>query len=361
MHCFQQPAMDLSLSLEEISQITAPDRVVGATGRRIARVAALNDARPGDLSFLANLKYKKEVPTSKASVILVPVGYEGTPSEEQVFFYLENPTVGLARICARIEQQLWPRPAPGVHPSAVIGENCRISSSATVGPMCVIEDGVVIGERTVLQGQVFLGRHVTVDEDAHLMANVTVQGYCRIGKRVRLHSGVVIGGDGFGYDTDAVGRHEKLPQVGEVVLGDDVEIGANSTIDRARFDRTEVGEGTKIDNLVQLGHNVVVGKYCLIVAQVGIAGSTQIEDHVVIGGQAGLGGHLTVGKGSMIAAKAGINKSLAPKSYVSGSPALPIVLDHKLTVLRKRLPDLFRSVEELEKAVKNLSTEPKES
>lgn len=352
--------MNLSLSIEEISSFTKPQRVAGTTDQPIRRIAALNEAHPGDLSFLGNLKYRKDVASTRASLVLVPHDFPGTPAEGQVFFYQENPTLALARICSRVEHQLWPRPAPGIHPSAVIGEGCTIPATATVGPLCVVEEGASLGEHTVLQAHVFVGRHVAIGEECFLMANVTVQGHCRIGNRVRLHSGVVIGGDGYGYDTNASGRHEKLPQVGEVVLGDDVEIGANSTIDRARFDRTEVGEGTKIDNLVQLGHNVVIGKHCLVVALVGIAGSTRVGDHVVIGGQAGLSGHLNIGSGSMIAAKSGVSKDLPPKSYVGGAPALPILLDHKLTVLRKRLPDLFRDIAQLQEAVKNLSTEPKE-
>lgn len=338
--------------------MTGPERTAGKTSRSVGRIAALGNAEPGDLSFLANAKYKKEVASSRASVVLVPRDYDGAPQEGQVFLFQENTTLALGRICTRIEQSLWPRPEPGIHPSAVVAKNCKIAESATVGPLCVVEEGAVIGERTVLQGQVFVGRAVVVGDDCWLGAHVAIQGHCRLGARVWLHSGVVIGGDGFGYDTDRNGRHQKLPQVGEVVIGDDVEIGANTTIDRARFDRTEIGEGTKIDNLVQLGHNVVIGRHCLIVAQVGIAGSTRIEDHVVIGGQAGLSGHLCVGKGSMIAAKTGITKDLPPKSYVSGVPALPIMLDRKISVLKKRLPDLFRSVDELEAAVKKLSTEP---
>lgn len=350
--------MDLSLSVEEIAAITGPERILGSTVDPIGRIASLGDARRGDLSFLANLKYKKEVATSKASLLLVPADYDGVPAKGQIFFVQKSTTLALARICTRIEQRLWPRPAPGIHPSAVIGKGCAIAPSASIGPLCVVEDGVVIGEQSVLQGQVFLGRGVVVGEDCFLAAHVVVQGHCHLKARVRFHSGVVIGGDGFGFNTDATGRHEKLPQVGEVMIGDDVEIGANTTIDRARFDRTEIGEGTKIDNLVQIGHNVIIGKHCLIVALVGIAGSTKIEDHVVIGGQAGIGGHIRVGRGSMIAAKTGVGKDLPPKSYVSGTPALPILLDHKLTALRKRLPHLFRSFEELEATVKKLSSEP---
>ncbi len=346
--------MQLSLTVDEIAAITGPARTAGETTGPIQRIAALKDAGPGDLSFLANTKYRKEVAGSEASIILVPEDFEGEPREGQAFFFQENTSLALARVCARIEQRLWPRPAQGIHPTAVVHERARIAPTASVGPLCIVEEGATVGEHAVLQGQVFVGRGVAIGDDSFLAANVTVQGHCRLGARVRLHPGVVIGADGFGYDTGSDGRHRKLPQVGEVVIGDDVEIGAGTTIDRARFDRTEIGEGTKIDNLVQIGHNVLIGKYCLIVAQVGVAGSTVIEDQVIIGGQAGISGHLSIGRGSMIAAKAGISKTLPPKSYVAGVPALPIMLDHRLNALRKRLPDLFRDFEELDAAVKKL-------
>src|SRR5690606_4457453 len=186
---------------------------------------------------------------------------------------------------------------------------------------------------------------------------VSVQGHCEIGDRVRIHSGAVIGADGYGYDTNREGKHRKLPQVGTVVIGNDVEIGANTTIDRARFEKTEIGEGTKIDNLVQIGHNVIVGRHCLIVAQVGIAGSTRIEDHVVLGGQVGVAGHLRIGRGSMVAAKAGVGQDLEPGSKVGGLVALPLMLHQKITILQRRLPDLFRDVDELREKVNMLSKE----
>lgn len=347
--------MALSLSIDEISAITHPGKILGETGARIQRIASLSDAQSGDLSFLANPKYRKEVGTSRASLIFVPADYDGEPAEGQVLFFLENTSIGLARICDRIARTLWPQPAAGIHPAAVIGEGCQIPASASIGPLCVIEDGVSIGEGTVLQGQVFLGRGVSVGENCFFMAQVVVQGHCRIGNRVRLHSGVVIGADGYGYHTSSEGKHQKLPQVGTVILGDDVEIGANTTIDRARFERTEIGEGTKIDNLVQIGHNVIVGRYCLIVAQVGIAGSTVVEDHVIIGGQAGVGGHLRLGRQSQIAGQSAVVRNVPVGGKVTGSPAQSLLLEQKLIILTRRLPGLFRNVDQLKQTVKMLS------
>jgi UDP-3-O-[3-hydroxymyristoyl] glucosamine N-acyltransferase len=216
-----------------------------------------------------------------------------------------------------------------------------------VGPLCVVEPGAAIGERVHLQSGVFVGRGSVVGDDSWLMAGVVISPECTLGKRVRLHPGVVIGADGFGYEFVA-GRHEKVPQVGTVEIGDDVEIGANSTVDRARFEKTSIGEGTKIDNLVQVGHNVVIGKHCLLCALVGVAGSVTLEDYVVVGGQSGLAGHLTVHKGAKIAAQSGVKEDIPPNASVWGSPSLPLLLEQKLTILRSRLPELFKRVDALE-------------
>jgi UDP-3-O-[3-hydroxymyristoyl] glucosamine N-acyltransferase len=222
-----------------------------------------------------------------------------------------------------------------------------VPPSATVGPLCVVEADARIGERAHLQAQVFIGRGATVGDDCWLMPGCMIAAECGLGERVRLQPGVVIGSDGFGYEF-VNGRHEKVPQVGTVVIGNDVEIGANTTLDRARFSRTAVGEGTKIDNLVQIGHNVVIGRHCMVCAQVGISGSTTIEDYVIIGGQAGLAGHITVGRGSKIDGQSGVNADLEPKSFVKGTPCLPYQLEQRINVLRRKLPDLFRRVGAIE-------------
>lgn len=179
------------------------------------------------------------------------------------------------------------------------------------------------------------------------MPGVTVTAECELGRRVRLQPGVVIGSDGFGYEF-VKGRHEKVPQVGNVVIGDDVEIGANATLDRARFSRTVVGEGTKIDNLVQIAHNVVIGRHCILCSQVGISGSTTLEDYVVLGGQAGLGGHITIGKGAKAGGQAGITSDVAPGAFVNGTPAIPYMLERRLAVLHQRLPELVKRLDTLE-------------
>lgn len=343
--------MEFSLSQAEIIEIVQASSTRGATTDNVRGIASLQAAHPGDLSFLGNPKYKPEVAATHASIVLLPLDSTEDPKPNQLFLLLEKPSVGLARLCARLEQMLWPKPKPGIHPSAVIAPDVNIPATATIGPLCVIETGAVIGERTHLQAQVFLGSKVRVGSDCWLMPGATVTAECILGDRVRLHPGVVVGSDGFGYEFTA-GRHEKIPQVGRVVVHNDVEIGANAALDRARFSETIIGEGTKLDNLVHVGHNVVIGKHCLICGQVGFAGSTTVEDYVIIGGQAGIAGHINIGRGCKIDGQTGVNSSLEPGSSVKGSPCLPYSTEQRVNVLRKRLPELFKRVDSIEEKLK---------
>jgi len=342
--------MQVQFTAAEVAEIVVPKASRGATSVVIRGLAALKDAAAGDVSFLGNAKYKGDVAGSRASIVLLPADYAGEPAAEQLFLLVENPSVALARICARIEQTLWPKPAAGVHPAAFVDPTAVVAPTATVGPMCVIEAGARVGERVHLQAQVFVGRNARIGDDTWIMPGGIVAAECVLGQRVRLQPGVVVGADGFGYEF-VKGRHEKVPQVGTVVIGDDVEIGANSTLDRARFSRTVVGEGTKIDNLVQIAHNVIVGKHCMLCSQVGISGSTTLEDYVVLGGQAGVGGHITIGKGVKAGGRAGITSDIEPGAFVNGTPAIPYLLERRIAVLQRRLPDLFRRVDSLEEQI----------
>ena len=340
--------MQVAYTPGEIAAFVGALRSSGATTATVRDIASLSTAQAGDLSFLGNVKYKSQVPASEATVLLLPPDYQGEPKPNQVFLYVENPSVALARLCARIEQSLWPKPAPGIHASAVVASTATVDATAHIGPLCVVEDGVRIGAGTVVQASVFLGQDVQIGEGCWIMPGCTIVAGCTLANRVRLQPGVVIGSDGFGYEF-INGRHEKIPQIGIVTIGDDVEIGANSNLDRARFSRTVVGEGTKVDNLVQIGHNVVIGKHCILCAQVGISGSATIEDYVIMGGQAGIGGHITLGKGSKIGGQTGLSYTVAPGSYVNGTPAIPYMLERRLQILHQRLPDLFKRMDILEK------------
>ncbi len=345
--------MQIAFPADDIVSMVQPAAMRGRTDAVITGLAALLSARQGDLSFLGNARYKGEVASTEASIVLLPVDFVGEPADNQLYLLVDKPSVALAKVCARIEQGLWPRPAPGIHPSAVVSADARIASSATVGPLCVVEAGAEIGERTHLEAHVFVGRDVRIGADAWLMPGVHVSAECILHDRVRLHPGVVVGSDGFGYEFVG-GHHEKVAQVGRVEIESDVEVGANSTIDRARFAVTRIGEGTKIDNLVQIGHNCLIGRHVILCAQVGLAGSTILEDYVVMGGQSGAGGHITVGKGVKAGGRAALVSDVPAGSYVNGNPAIPYMLERRIAVLKQRLPDLFRRVDTLESELEAL-------
>jgi UDP-3-O-[3-hydroxymyristoyl] glucosamine N-acyltransferase len=343
----------IAYTVDDLLRLVGEGKPEGEAAQPVGSVASLKQAQSGDLAFLGNLKYKADVTGCRASIIFLPENFEGQPAAGQAFIRVPKPSLALARVCREIERLLWPKPAPGVHPSAVVDPSAQVDAGAHVGPLCVLEAGARVGAGAVLQAQVYVGREAVVGPDCWLMPRVAVMEYCTLGRRVRLHGGVVVGSDGFGYDTNN-GVHEKVPQIGRVVIEDDVEIGANSTLDRARFSETRIGEGTKIDNLVQIGHNVVMGKHCLIVAQVGISGSTTLEDYVMVGGQAGLTGHLRIGTGAMIGAQSGVIHDLPAKSYVRDSPSMPYMVAQKVHVLKGRLPELFKRMARIEEVVETI-------
>ncbi|MGH8016977.1 MAG: UDP-3-O-(3-hydroxymyristoyl)glucosamine N-acyltransferase [Opitutaceae bacterium] len=348
--------MQFSFSISELVKICAPLQVEGDTAEAITGIASLAQARSGDLSFLGSKRYRAAVAESKASVVLVPADYAGTPSPNQTYLRVENPSSALGRICRQLEVLLWPRPVPSVHASAVIDKSARIGEGAAIGPFCVIETGATIGAGAWIEAGAFIGRSGGIGDNCRVGPGARVLAECVLGDRVMLHAGVVVGSDGFGYETVA-GRHEKLSQVGNVIVGNDVEIGANSTIDRGRFSATTIGEGTKIDNLVQIGHNCVIGRHCILCSQVGLAGSTTLEDYVVMGGQSGCAGHLEVGKGSMIAGRTAIYSDEAPGSKLKGDPPMPIAQAQRVAALTKRLPEFFARLEKMEKKLGDSETE----
>ncbi|MEM0966944.1 MAG: UDP-3-O-(3-hydroxymyristoyl)glucosamine N-acyltransferase [Verrucomicrobiota bacterium] len=340
--------MKFSLPFTDFLSTLGDRSIEGSWDGEITGISTLSGARKGDLSFLGNSKYTHEVAQSTASVLLLPLDYEGHPGADQVYVRVENPSFALGRLCALLERRYWPRSPAGIHPTAVIDRDAVVHESASVGPYCLVSAGTKIGPDALLASHVSLGANVVIGAESRILTHVTVGDFCEIGERVILNPGVVIGADGFGYET-VDGVHQKIPQIGRVILERDVEVGANTTIDRARFSETRVGEGTKIDNLVQIGHNVQIGKYCLIVAQVGISGSTTVEDYVVIGGQSGVVGHVLLGKGSQIGAQSGVSKSLPPGSAVRGSPAFDLNLYHRITALQRRLPEIFTRFKNFEK------------
>lgn len=341
--------MTLALTIDQLASLTEAQSVEGdaaARARTLQGIAALVDASASDLSFLANPRYASEVATSRAGAVLVPVDHVGQPSAGQVFLRVEKPSYALALVCAAIEARLWPRPAAGIHGTAAIDASAQVDPTAHIGPGCTILAGAVVGPRAVLEAQCHLGAGARVGAESWLKPRVTVADYCVVGARCRLQSGAVVGSDGFGYEP--VGeRIERIPQIGVVELEDDVEVGANTTLDRARFSRTVVGRGTKIDNLVQVAHNVRIGRHCLVAAQVGIAGSTVLGDGCVLAGQAGVAGHLRLGDRVKLGAQAGLFEDVPADGFMNGSPAMPFGLERRVAVLSRRLPDLFKKVDSL--------------
>ena len=337
----------ISFSLDDLVKVAEGATVHGETTQLITGIASLKEACAGDLSFLGNPKYTPAVKDSKASVLFLPSDYKGDPKTDQVYLRMENPSLALARLTHELEKELWPPFTPGIHPSAVVHENAQLDATCFVGPLCVVEEGAVVESGVYLQGNVFIGRFAKIGTQSRLLTNVCVQDFCELGAEVILQPGCVIGSDGFGYETED-GFHHKVPQVGRVVIEDRVEVGANSTIDRARFQETRIGAGTKIDNLVQVAHNVHIGNNCLVVAQVGISGSTVVGENVTIGGQAGVGGHLRIGDRVSIAGQSGVSKNLEAGTVVRGTPALPFVFFQRLVALQKRLPEFFKRLKKLE-------------
>ncbi len=338
--------MTTSFTLAELAALTGAEAVEGACAGPVTGVAALAEATSADLSFLGNAKYADAVASSKAGAILVPVAFAGKPSAGQAFLRVANPSYALALLCGVLEARLWPRPTAGIHPSAVVAPSAKVDPAAHVGPFCVIGEGATVAAGATLEARCHVGARASVGADCWLKPGVVVGDYCVLGARCRIQSGAVIGSDGFGYEP-VDGEIRRIPQIGNVVLEDDVEVGANSTLDRARFSRTVVGRGTKIDNLVQIAHNVRIGRQCLITAQVGIAGSTTLGDHCVLGGQSGVAGHLTLGDRVRLGAQTGLFEDVPADGFMNGTPAVPFGLERRLVVLSRRLPDLFKKVDSL--------------
>jgi len=333
--------MKYSISFEKLLDLFPDAEVVGNTNQtKFSGISALERATCGDISFLGNAKYKTLVSTSDASVILLPHSYTGAPNHNQAYLKIDDPSVGLACLCKFLEKEFAPAQLVEIHSSAWIDPTAKVGEGVSVGAFSFIGKNAIIGKNTNIGTHCHLGDYTVVGENCRIHPSVKLLTHCEIGSRVTLNAGVVVGSEGYGFDT-VEGTHEKIPHLGKVVIEDDVEIGANTCLDRARFEETRIGKGTKIDNLVQIGHNVRIGKGCLIVAQVGIAGSVKFEDGVVVGGQAGFAGHLTIGKGAKIAGQAGITKSVSPGAFLKGNPALPFQLSQRISILQKRLPELF--------------------
>ena len=305
----------MDVTLDDLARLVG-GKVTGDGKTVIRAVNGIREAGAGDITFLANSKYAPLLASTKASAVIVA---DGTPAPIPTLS-VRNPDLAFGKVAEHLGGGSS-RPPAGVHPTAVVSPKATLGKNVSIGAGTVVEDGASIGDNSVLYPQVYVGSEATIGPDAMIYPQVVVRERCRIGARVILHSGTVIGSDGFGYATDK-GVHHKIPQVGIVVVEDDVELGANVTVDRARFGRTVIGKGTKIDNLVQIGHNVSIGRHCIIVAQCGISGSVVIEDHVILAGQVGLPDNVTIGERAIIGARSGVMSDIPPGEKWLGYPAM---------------------------------------
>jgi UDP-3-O-[3-hydroxymyristoyl] glucosamine N-acyltransferase len=313
---------------------------------RIRGVNELAAAGDGDITFIAKPAMAEVANASGASAVIMP---SDAIQSTKPGIRVKNPYLAIAIIHNYFMQT--PFSATGIHPGAHVGDECRIPQAVAIGPRAVLGQGVILGERVTIGPGTVIGDRTVIGDDCQLHANVTIYPQCRIGNRVIIQSGAVIGSDGFGYATDEQGRHVKRPHVGVVEIEDDVEIGANACIDRATFGKTVISRGSKIDNMVQLAHNVKVGENCLIVAQVGIAGSTSLGRGVVVGGQVGVVGHVHLGDGVMIAGKSGVHNNQKPGSIIAGIPAIPHKKWAQAVSAFQKLPELIKDVRTLQKLV----------
>lgn len=340
--------MEISISLTAVLDRIDYTTFEGELGvRRITGIASIGEAVRGDATFVASAKYLDELKGCEASLVVLSEDLEVEPNPGQLFLRVENPSIEIAKLCELISQQMWEKPEAGIHRFANVDPSAKVAASASIAAFVTISAGAKIGEGCVVSSGCFIGQACEIGDDCHLSANVSVERDTVVGKRVRIHAGTVLGSDGFGYEFEE-GRHRKVPQVGSVLVGDDVEIGANTTIDRGRFGPTRIGDGSKIDNLVQIGHNVVVGKHNILCAQVGIAGSTVLGDYVVMGGRAGASGHLKIESGAQLAGQCVAYSDLEGGTKYGGAPAVPLVSYHRITVVTRRLPELFKRLTRLE-------------
>jgi len=322
----------------------------GDGGIEIAGVRALEEAGPADVTFVTDARHLPRLETSRAGAVILP---ESVAAAARPVLRTANPYLTLARALAVLHP---PAAVPaGIEPTAVVAGDSRVDPGAAIGPLCVIASGVEIGAGTVLDAQVFVGANVRIGRECRIFPQVTVRDGTHIGDRVIVHPGAVIGADGFGYARDGA-RYVKMPQIGRVILEDDVEIGANVTIDRGTLGATRVGRGTKIDNLVQIAHNVQVGEDTVIVAQVGISGSSQIGSRVTIAGQVGVVDHVRIGDDVTVGAQAGVTKDVPPGTVVLGSPAMPHLEFKRQLAATARVPQLGKALRGLEERLRTVES-----
>ena len=342
----------MNTTLQELADLTGGEIISGDPSLLITGFNSIQEAESGDVTFLGNSRYAPALKKSRASAVLTEEAGEGLPAEMAVI-RVSNPTLQFGTIIQKYGPQKLEF-VPGIHPSACIHPNATVNPATVfVGANAVIDDGAVVGDGSAIHANAYIGVFAKVGNDCIIYPNVVLKERCTLGNRVILNSGAVIGSDGFGYEFSG-GKHVKIDQVGIVQIDDDVEIGSCTTIDRARFGRTVIGEGTKVDNQVQIAHNVTTGKHCVIVSQVGIAGSARLGNYVTVAAQAGIAGHLTIGNQTILLGRSGVTKDVPDKGVVTGFPARPLMEGRRLLAAPSKVPDILARLKAMEKRVKEL-------
>ncbi len=332
----------MTLTTAEIAKLLAGE-VLGDANATLTGFAMIDGAKPGDLTFAETEEFFAAAENSDATAIIADARFTST---KKILIRVPNARIAFAKALTVFFPE--PKPVAGVHLSAVVAASAQVDPTAHIGPHCVIGERVKIGANAVLQSGNNVGADSVIGDETNLFPNVTVYPRTQIGKRVRIHAGAIIGADGFGYVLDG-GIHRKVPQIGNVIIGDDVEIGANTTVDRGALGSTVIGKGTKIDNLVQIAHNVQIGEHCIVIAQVGIAGSTRLGQYVILAGQAGIGGHLKIGNQATIGAQSGVMTDIPDGGKWLGAPAQPDKEFKRQVIALRYLPDLLKKVSAWEK------------
>lgn len=337
-----------SISLRDLAReldLPPPEVDVEITG-----VATIDDAGPGDLTFLANDAYRAALKTSRAGAVLVETAFEG--DVPMPVLRAERPRLAFARLIARFHP---PKPrTASVHPTAIVPASCTLGARVSIGAYAVLGENVRVGAGTTIHPHAVVYDDVRMGAGCEIHSHATVREGVVLGDRVVLQNGAVIGSDGFGFEPSAGGGFEKVPQVGTVVLGDDVEVQANACVDRSALGATRVGRGTKIDNLAQIAHGCIVGEDTIICGQVGLAGSTHVGNRVMLGGQVGSSGHIRIGDGTQVAAQSGVIQDLEPNAVYGGTPATPMGVALRTAAWLPKLPELARQVKQNTRAIEKL-------
>ena len=338
----------MKLTAADIARL-AKGTLRGDGARAISGAAQLDKAGPSDLAFLADPAMAAAASSLKAGCLLAPLGSENLFKDfAGTLVFTKNPKYVFMLALRLVEKEARPLPEPGIHASSSVSPSARLGKDIHIGPFAVVEDGAEISDGAVIGAQCYVGRNAKVGRMTRLYPGVKIMDACEVGAEAIIHAGTVIGADGYGYISPR-GTHEKIPQLGRVIIEGRVEIGANSTIDRAALDTTVIGGGTKIDNMVHIAHNVKVGKHCLIMAQAGIAGSVAIGDNAIIGGQSAVSDHVTIGENTVVMGKTGVMSNLGPNQIVFGSAARPRLLAMKIEVLLGKLPEMHKTLNKIKK------------